>query len=71
MEVERLLSIRLLSVITQLVNNNKFLQKRFTFKGVEMIGALVKRIKEIKNILGKNGDEGIYLMIDEGGFSQE
>ena len=36
-----------------------------------MIGALVKRIKEINSVLGKNGDEGIYLMIEEGGFSQE
>jgi hypothetical protein len=47
MEVERLLSVRLLTVIKQLVNNNKFLQKRFIFKGVEMIEHLVKRIHEI------------------------
>jgi hypothetical protein len=61
--------VRLLSVIKQLVTNNKFLQKRFTFKGVEMIEGLVKKVQELNGVLNKNGDDGIYFTLDDGGFS--
>ncbi len=56
-------------MIKQLVTNNKFLQKRFTFKGVEMIEGLVKKVQELNGVLNKNGDDGIYFTLDDGGFS--
>ena len=44
---ERMLSMRLRIVIKQLVTYNKFMQKRFIFKGVEMMGVLGEKIREL------------------------
>jgi len=52
---ERHLIMRLRTVIKQLVYYNKFMQKRFIFKGQEMMQVLDTKVREL-NVLTQNED---------------